>query len=489
MFARVLAAVAAVFLLAGLASPAEARWIRAESPRFVIYSDSPEHVARAYAEKMEMFDSLLRARHGLPENGVPARKLPIYLLRDHDDLKRTWHTASDTIGGYYVPGSLDTFAVAPLNGGDDIVVMHEYAHHFMLGSFPGAYPAWMVEGFAEYYSTTVIDPKFIEVGRVQEWRTGALLADRWIPMADLLANKYDPKRWNEFYSQSWLLTHYLMSDPQRFEQFRAYAALVAKGGDPVSSMTQATGLTPDALQAALKKYKSGGLKITQYRRPDFGKPPIAVTVLGPSADDLLLERLQLVGHHFKEADPNYLALVTRRAAKHPGDRLAVLTLGQAELELGDLGRARAVLEPWIKANPQDAEARFVLATHLNNLADREEDRTKAQALRDEARGLMEPAIAAAPGDYRILYAYVESRRAEGGYPDKPTLDILIRAYKQAPQVTPVRMELVRALMIRRHWREARALLGPVVNNPHGGEAAEHGRKLLEQINEAESRGG
>jgi hypothetical protein len=488
MFARRVAALAALMLVGLFAAPAEARWVRAESPRFIVYSEGDESVARAFAEKMEMFDNLLRARHGLPENGLPPRKLPIYLVRDRDDLKRTWYKAGDAIAGYYAHNALDTFAVATLEGEDDTILFHEYAHHFMLGSFPGAYPAWFVEGFAEYYGPTRIDPKFIEVGRIQDMRTGMLVNDKWLTMTEILSNNRSPKQWNEFYSQSWLLTHYLMSDPARFQQFRAYTALVAKGGDPVASMTQATGMTPDDLQKALKKYKSGGLSITQYKRPNIARPAITITVLGPSADDFLLERLQLTGHSNKSADPDYLNLMTRRAAKYPGDRLAMLSLGQAELELGDLGRARAVLEPWIKAHPDDGEARFVLATGLIDDAEDEKDPAKGRALMDEARTLMEPALAAGANDYRILYAYAKSRRGDPAYPDKTTLDALIAAYKQAPQVTPLRLDLVQALIVRGHLREARALLGPVVNNPHGGEAAEAGKKLLQRIEEREKAG-
>jgi hypothetical protein len=38
-----------------------------------------------------VFDTFLRARHGLPENGVPLRKLPIYLVRSRTDLQITWN--------------------------------------------------------------------------------------------------------------------------------------------------------------------------------------------------------------------------------------------------------------------------------------------------------------------------------------------------------------------------------------------------------------
>lgn len=85
---RILAVLAAA---AALCAPgmAQAKWLRAESPRFIIYSDGNESQLRKYVEQMEVFDSLLRIRHGLPENGVPARKLPIYLVTSRAELQVT----------------------------------------------------------------------------------------------------------------------------------------------------------------------------------------------------------------------------------------------------------------------------------------------------------------------------------------------------------------------------------------------------------------
>ena len=56
-------------------------------------------------------------------------------------------------------------AVVPRNTGTDgvftgqLVLFHEYAHHFMLQYAPAAYPAWYVEGFAEVVSTASFERK------------------------------------------------------------------------------------------------------------------------------------------------------------------------------------------------------------------------------------------------------------------------------------------------------------------------------------------
>ncbi len=499
---------AAVLLFAiGFGAPAEARWLRAESPRLIVYSDGSESVLRQYVDLMETFDSLLRARHGLPETGTPNRKLPIYLVRSREDLQLTWNKAGGGVAGYYSPGTADTFAVATMEArGEDTALLHEYVHHFMLGYFPGAYPAWMVEGYAEYYGQTEIKNGFVEVGQVAEWRSSQLLNRKWMSTRDLLANKRGRDDSSAFYAQSWLLTHYLMSDPDRFRQFQAYASAVGKGADPVKAMQDATGQTPEDLEKTLRRYMASGLKIIQYKQTAFSKPPITITTLPPSADDLLLERIQIVAKAAKDADPGYLAMIQRRAAKYPGDQLALLALSQAEMELGDHAKGRSLLEAWLKDHPDDVEAMYVLGTHLFYDAlereDEDEDDSNAEDGKAQEKappGIKDPAMLAdaqtwlkkaatlAPNDYRVLYAYARTRRGESDYPSQEVQEVLIRAYRQAPQVVPLRFELVQVLIARRHPREARALLQPLLNSPHGGAVVEAAKSLLKRIEALEAR--
>jgi hypothetical protein len=488
LWKRWVAALAAAVGLLLVPAAAQAKWLRAESPRFIIYTDRGESVLRDYVIQMETFDSLLRARHGLPETGVPPRKLPIYLVRSRADLQRTWHGASDMVAGYYTSGPGDVFAIAVLEGDDEdsVTLKHEYVHHFMLQNFPGAYPAWMVEGYAEYYSTTRIKGAFVEVGRVNVGRSSELRDGRWLKIADVLSNKRGPgtSSWSDFYAESWLLTHYLMSDPARFGQFRAYASAVGRGADPVEAMVTATGMSADALDEALRRYMNTGLLYTQYKRTDFAVPPIAVTALPPSADALLLDRMQLVAHSWKSTNEAYLPMIRAKAAKFPGDQLAMLALAQTEMELGDPAKGRAVAGDWIKANPTDVEAMFILGSHLNYAADEEKDDTKAEALRAEGLAVLQRAAQLAPTDYRILFAYAQARRGETGFPTLETQTLLVTAYRQAPQVVDLRFELIQVLMARRNWREAEALLRPLVNSPHGGDLVERARVLMKRVQAA-----
>lgn len=475
-------ALATAFL--ALAAPAQARWLKAETGKFIVYSNGDETVLRQYVSDLEAFDSLLRAQHNLPLDGLPPRKLPLYLVRDKSELDRSWGYKSQGVGGYYTASNADIFAVAIRDRGEDNTIKHEYVHHFMWQYFAGAYPTWMVEGYAEYFATAKIEPKYLEVGYFNEGRAMNLVQFGWVPMADVLGKRLadiKPDDRPMFYAQAWLLTHWLMSDPTRYKAFQAYLASVSTGGDPVKSMQAATGMDPATLERTLKTYLRGGLKYIRYSREAFKAPDIVMTTLPPSADDLLLESLQLGDRAPDDQEGALLATIRQRAAKYPAEATAQRVLGQAELELGDKEKGRSLLTALIKADPSDATARYVLGDYLLDTAYHEAKQDKGEALGGEALGYLTEAYRLNPKDYRIVAAYARSQ----AYADKPgpesQLTLLVAAYKLAPQVSGLRLQLIQLLIEGKHWPQASALLKPLANNPHGGDGADQAREMLKKV--------
>lgn len=84
----------------------------------------------------------------------------------------------------------------------------------------------------------------------------------------------------------------------------------------------------------------------------------------------------------------------------------------------------------------------------------------------------------------LFDSLLRARHGERGFPTVETQSLMITAYKQAPQVEEVRFELIQILMARRRWREAEALLRPLVNSPHGGDVAEKARELMKRVQAA-----
>ena len=89
--------------------------------------------------------------------------------------------------------------VAPAQGQETL--LHEVAHHFMKQYRPLPYPAWYVEGFAEYASTVSFKKDAIEYGRPSLGRAYTLVQGKWLPLDEILFGEVpsDRERMSAFY--------------------------------------------------------------------------------------------------------------------------------------------------------------------------------------------------------------------------------------------------------------------------------------------------
>lgn len=389
------AALLGVVMLA-FAAPAHAEWRRAESPNFIVYSQRGEGELRRYVRNLEIYDYVLRMRMGLPMDRPAARKLPIYLVSGRGGLVQINPSTGEHVAGTYFPVGEDIFAAAIQDSQQDYL-LHEYFHHFsfQMGS-TSSYPGWLIEGLAEYFMTAEIKPGSVAIGGYNEGRVHTLFNSEWLPLEDLLSKKPgDLQRDHQkssYYSLSWLMTHWFMSDDARREQLKAYLSDIQAGGDPVEAMQRATGLTLPQLRQQLRGYRR--LNIITYTS-DFPQPEITVTTLPRSADDLLLigQRLK-VGVATGQRDET-AALVRRLAARHPEDSFAMLQLGHAELHFGDPVAGEAVLERLLEREPNNIEALQLMASRYITLAG-QDDAQSASHLR-RARGFLAGPIALTRG--------------------------------------------------------------------------------------------
>jgi Flp pilus assembly protein TadD len=471
---------AACVLLIGtaLATPAAADWRRAESPRFILYSDGDAGVLRDYAQKLETFDRLLRAIHGLPLSEVPDRKLPIYLVGSQRDIQQVRLGSGSSIAGFYAARDEDIFAIAVRTRKQDEVLLHEYVHHFMLQNFSAAYPGWLVEGYAEYFMTTDIGSPHISVGRPDPGRVSWLASETWLPLVDVLSKRQSAFSRGEdqalYYSQAWLITHYFMSDSDRQKMLWAYIAAVGSGQDPVAALETATGMTAAEFERALRNYFRGRTHITNYRADLFPQIPITVTRLGAAEDDLMLLSLRLIVGTPEDERAATAEAVRRAAARHERDPFARMTLAHAELHFGDEARGVALLGELLTDHPDHVEAlQYLAAAKLS--AAREEGDDDALA---EARALLARAYALDPGQYRTYLLLARAREGAPGYPNENDLQTWQLAYSLAPQLAEVRVGAARALIMRERFDEAIAILGPVANDPHGGQGATVANQMI-----------
>lgn len=283
-FARVFLCLLFAALAFGRLAAAKDTWIEVKSPNFIVISNAGEGEARRIAGQFEKFREMFhesfpsfRVDLGKPlvimavknENGMKT------LLPGYWEVKGRVHPA-----GYFMPGEeRDCVAVQtsvemeyPYE-----VVYHEYTHALMDLNFSGL-PIWLGEGLAEYFGNSTIQEKEVKIGKISEAHILELREKRLIPIDTLLQADAHSPYYNEqnragvFYSESWAIVHYLMTDPEARK--RQLLANFLKEWN-------ATGNQVDAAQKAFGDLKKFGSAMEGYARQNlFYVVTIKVTVQG-----------------------------------------------------------------------------------------------------------------------------------------------------------------------------------------------------------------
>src|SRR5262245_35089477 len=142
MLRAVLALVAAAVGLASPAYGAQPVWRVAETRHFVIYSASPPDAIARLAEELESYDKLLRMATSTPYDVKPVR-VHVYEVPTISEVQKAANLdASSGILAFYNGNILGPYLITPRKTGyeaydytPEMVLHHEYAHHFMLQYF------------------------------------------------------------------------------------------------------------------------------------------------------------------------------------------------------------------------------------------------------------------------------------------------------------------------------------------------------------------
>jgi hypothetical protein len=473
----------AVLMLAALfagslgVSSAEARWLRAESERFVVYSEGGADQLTTFTRKLETFDRLLRWRMGLSETEPPLRKLTIYLVDGAAGINAVAPGAGSAgVGGFYRSDRDDIFAVAIRGGMGDDILLHEYAHHFMMQYFPYGYPAWFIEGFAEYFATAEIRPDSIIVGKYNRNRAEWLRLSPWLPTRELLTKRASQvsRRQETYYPVAWLLTHWFMGNEERHAQLNAYLLDVGAGGNGSDAMTRATGLSHRQLRAELRRYM-GRLPYFEIRNR-FPQAEVTITQMPAWADDLLLLSVRFTREVADNRKAAEIAEARRAAARYPDEPFARVMLGNAELKFGDAAVGQAILRDVIARDPSNLEAHVRLASYL--LGQAEKDEAGRMALKAQAQTLLAQAYRLDDADYRIFLLLSEVRQGVAGYPNENDIATLELALTLAPQVDDARLWLAEAYLAAGRNEDAITTARALANDPHGGEGATRAQAVI-----------
>ncbi|WP_332639638.1 DUF1570 domain-containing protein [Brevundimonas sp.] len=484
VFSRVSGPRVALVAAAAVAIPglAHAEWRKAETKHFIVHSNGFERDLRDDAIELERLDQLMRTTFALPdvEGG---RKLPVYVVRNRRELEAAEPELPERISGFYSANFRDVRAVAVRASGDE-TLRHEYGHHFMYRNFPGVYPAWFREGFAEFFSTATVTPSGrATLGKSPLSNVQVLNNLRWLPMDQVLAGRFsfeDRRETSAFYAQSWLLMHWILTEPERRRRMEGYLRDTAGGASRDTALQAHFGMDAEQLGQTLRAYLTAG---PRYAELDVGsaEPALAVTTLPDSADEVLLLDVNARNGGPADQGPDMLARARQAAADHPGDVLAQSMLAHVELRWGDPAAAERAIQPLLDADPANTELLLLMADARITAGDRLTDPEERERLYRQARGFLARAYAADPGDNRIYQNIAYSRRFAPGYPTENDVELWRRAVAIAPEVASNRAVTAEAMLRHGLVDEAEQVILPVANDPHGGEVPERLRRILDRI--------
>lgn len=484
-------------LLAGIAimggaDRAEAKWLRADTDNFIIYSEGSEKSLRDFADKLERFDATLSLRFGISRVKEPNR-LTIYLVERAADAGRlTAGRLGPSIAGFYSADPEGSFAVS--NRESTVIkgtpewqqtLFHEYGHHFMRRYLHAAFPAWFIEGFAEYYSTTDFtkDGK-AEIGKPPYGRAYGLLEMPKIPAETLLFQRPGTMRnsgqMDVYYGRAWLLTHMLYSSTTRSGQLGAYLGAINKGVEAKKAATDAFGDLAQ-LDRDLNTYLKQRLSYRTTGEPIAVSATVTITPLSPADDAMLplqLERKSASG------DEERLSKVrdglAKLAAQYPGDADVWYELAMAEWDRGkekrDPGAARASVDKALALDPKHVRANVLLGRIMLDALREKDDPSAADW--NAARKPIILANQTNPDDPVPLLAYFQSFAPQGHEPPSIAIDGLARAFELAPENGEARINYAFALANRGKFDRAIALAKSIAYDPHGNG---DGPALLDQL--------
>lgn len=357
---RIGAALLAIGLLGvdasvGSRATAAERWTYAASDHFEVYTAGSDKRAReilVYFERVHAFfaDFLKLA----PKTQHPTRLIVFSSAREYEPYR-----LNEFAIAHYAPGpDRDYIVMRSFNAESYPIVVHEYAH-LVARHANAAFPLWLNEGLAEFFSTITPEAGQMNLGLVPRYRLselregGAPLGlDRLLEVTRTSPEYSSRTHAGMFYAQSWALAHMILTSDAYRPKSDAILTILGNGGSATSAFSAIYGKTTAEVERDLHAYVRRArfnYFTLKYRDPKI--PAVFPTRPVPTFEAGLVTANLLASNADRAAQAR--AAYEKLAQERPDDRDLLEARGLFEIHHGNAQTAQMFLTTAIAAKSEN----------------------------------------------------------------------------------------------------------------------------------------
>jgi tetratricopeptide (TPR) repeat protein len=372
MSKRILLFVLLFAALPGFSRDKAETWIEVRSEHFIVNTNSNEKQARKIAGQFERMRSMFHAE--FPKMQIdPPSPVIVLAIRDEKDFRALepeeyLRKGQLKLGGLFLRAPDKNYVLMRIDAEGDHpyeVVYHEYTH-LVLAKDAEWLPLWLNEGLAQFYETTSIHDKEVDIGQASQQNIMLLRQQSILPLATLFKVDQQSPYYHEenkgsiFYAESWALMHMLIikDGHEKTHHISEYEQSLARGTDPIAAATTSFGDLRQ-LEDALRKY-------VQQPAFYFAKEPLVTEVdestfkaqaLTGSQSDALRADFLAYNRRIPEAN----ALLGQVLQEDPNNVSAHETMGYLAFRDGRLEEAKKWYGQAVQLDSQSYLARYYFA--------------------------------------------------------------------------------------------------------------------------------
>ncbi len=451
---------------------AQAQWTRAESTNFIAYSNGSAEDLKERVEALEKFGRVLQTMTGARRPKEVPVKIKVYFLPSQTEVADSLPYPAGGVLGYYNTTMRGPFTVMPRQDLKDAatrrtqfsavtVLQHELTHHFMFQYFPAAYPAWYVEGFADYAGAIEItEDNIAKIGLFLPNRAATLRQLDWVPLKELMNPIPGKSRFPgiAFYSQGWITVHYLNSSDERRALLKDYLRRINAGqsfGEALAAFGDIDAFDRDVRQYA----KQNRIPAEGVHYPQLTAGPITVEKLSSGDSALVNLEMRMSAGVLQSGAKSFASRVRSATRPYLSDPDALRVLADAERMAGNRNESLAAADRLLTLDPASPWGNYFRS--VNEVDALVQARSTDEDAWDSARTRLRAAMKSLPNEPRFARAFYESYSRRGMLPPATAQNALARALDLIPRENSLRLLVVRDYEARGMIQDAIDTLAPL----------------------------